>query len=178
MGRVDGGVAAHAVCVIEAQGGHVVEHLEVKPAAEGIPTMLARPARIASAVGLPIAIEQPLGLVVDTRIEAGHPVVPILPHVLEACRPRYRAAGGGSDTGDAYILADILRTDGHRIRPLHPCSDEIEVLRALTHTRDELVTERVAFANWLRSLLDGFWPGAAAIFADVASPIALAFVQR
>jgi transposase len=30
----------------------------------------------------------------------------------------------------------------------------------------------------LRSLLESFWPGAASIFADVDSPIALAFVER
>ena len=38
--------------------------------------------------------------------------------------------------------------------------------------------ERVALANQLRSLLESFWPGAAVIFADIASPIGLAFLQR
>ena len=33
-------------------------------------------------------------------------------------------------------------------------------------------------ANQLRALLERFWPGAAAIFADVDSPIALAFLTR
>ncbi len=33
-------------------------------------------------------------------------------------------------------------------------------------------------ANQLRALLESFWPGAAAVFADIDSPIALAFVQR
>src|SRR6266498_4551450 len=85
--------------------------------------------------------------------------------MVKACRPRYRAAGGKSDPGDAFMLADILRTDGHRFRPLAPCSDEIKALRALVRGRDELVAERIALANRLRSLLDSFWPGAAAIFA-------------
>jgi transposase len=40
------------------------------------------------------------------------------------------------------------------------------------------VAQRVALANQLRSLLEGFWPGAAAIFAAIDSPIALAFVAR
>jgi transposase len=75
------------------------------------------------------------------------------------------------------MLADILRTDGHRFRPLAPCSDEIKALRALVRGRDELVAERIALANRLRSLLDSFWPGAAAIFADVDSPI-VAFLER
>ena len=62
----------------------------------------------------------PSGLIVETLVAAGHPVVPIHPNVVKACRPRYRAAGGKSDPGDAYMLADILRTDGHRFRPLMP----------------------------------------------------------
>jgi transposase len=44
--------------------------------------------------------------------------------------------------------------------------------------RDDLVAERIALANQLRALLESFWPGAAAIFADVDSPIALAFLAR
>jgi transposase len=76
------------------------------------------------------------------------------------------------------MLADILRTDGHRFRPLMPASDDIKALRALVRARDDLVATRVALANQLTANLDTFWPGAAAIFADIASPIALAFVTR
>jgi transposase len=36
----------------------------------------------------------------------------------------------------------------------------------------------VQLANQLRGLLEDFWPGAAAIFADIDSPIALAFLAR
>ena len=41
-----------------------------------------------------------------------------------------------------------------------------------------LVATRVQLANQLRSLLESFWPGAGAVFADVDSPIALAFIDR
>jgi transposase len=174
---LDWGGAAHALCVVD-DAGRTVDSFEVEHTAEGIRDMLARLARIAPPAELPVAIERPSGLVVDALIEAGHKVVPIHPNVVKACRPRYRAAGGKSDPGDAYMLADILRTDGHRFRALEPCSDEIKALRALVRARDDLVAERVAFANRLRSLLESFWPGAAAIFADVDSPIALAFASR
>jgi len=95
----------------------------------------------------------------------------------EFVRKRMAEPAGVTDE-EVLMLADILRTDGHRFRPLAPCSDEIKALRALVRGRDELVAERIALANRLRSLLDSFWPGAAAIFADVDSPIALAFLQR
>src|SRR5207244_1901733 len=82
-----------------------------------------------------------------------------------ASRPRYSAAGGKSDPGDAFILADVLRTDGHRFRPLRPPSDDTRALRALVRGRDDLMAQRVALANQLRALLERFWPAAAAIFA-------------
>lgn len=174
---LDWGSVGHAVCVVDETGA-VLLRFEVAHDAAGLAELRKKLDRLAPAGDIPIAIERPSGLIVDALVEAGHTVVPIHPNVVKACRPRYRAAGGKSDPGDAFMLADILRTDGHRFRPLAPCSDEIKALRALVRGRDELVAERIALANRLRSLLDSFWPGAAAIFADVDSPIALAFLQR
>ncbi len=126
----------------------------------------------------PIAIERPSGLLVDVLIEAGFRVTPVHPNIVKACRPRYRAVAAKSDPGDAFILADILRTDGHRLTPLKPQSDAIKALRALVRGRDDLVATRLVLANQLRALLESFWPGAAGLFADIASPIALAFLLR
>ena len=176
-GGLDWGGTSHAVCIVDG-AGQVVVRVEARHDAAGLADLVARLERVAKPAELPIAIERPSGLIVDALVEAGHPVIPIHPNVVKACRPRYRAAGGKSDPGDAYMLADILRTDGHRFRPLMPASDDIRALRALVRGRDDLVAQRVALANQLRSLLEGFWPGAAAIFAAIDSPIALAFVGR
>lgn len=177
LAGLDWGSAKHAACVIDEQG-QVVAQLDVEHTADGLKGLLRELARFAIPEQLPIAIERPSGLLVDTLLDAGHPVVPIHPNALQACRPRYRAAGGKSDPGDAFSLADVLRTDGHRFRPLRPVSDEVKALRALVRSRDDLVAERVALANQLRALLDSFWPGAGAIFSDIDSPIALDFLAR
>jgi transposase len=174
---LDWGGLRHAVCVVDGSGA-VVDRVEVAHDRAGLDALLARLRRHGAAAELPVAIERPSGLVVDRLVAAGHPVVPVHPNLLKACRPRYRAAGAKSDPGDAFMLADILRTDGHRLRPLAPQSDGILALRALVRGRDDLVAQKVALTNQLRSLLESFWPGAAAIFADLASPIALAFLQR
>lgn len=174
---LDWGGASHSICIIDG-AGQIVAREEVRHDAAGLAALLASLRKLAPPAELPIAIERPTGLLVDTLVEAGHPVIPIHPNVVKACRPRYRAAGGKSDPGDAYMLADILRTDGHRFRPLMPASDDIRALRALVRGRDDLVAQRTALANQLRSLLDSFWPGAAHIFAAIDSPIALAFVRR
>jgi hypothetical protein len=174
---LDWGGASHAACIVD-QTGRIVARLDVRHDASGLGDMAVRLQRIAPPAELPIAIERPSGLIVDALLAAGHPVIPIHPNVVKACRPRYRAAGGKSDPGDAYMLADILRTDGHRFRPLMAVSDEIKALRALVRGRDDLIAQRVALANQLRSLLEGFWPGATAIFAAIDSPIALDFIGR
>ncbi len=173
LAGIDWASQSHVLCVIDAAGA-VKLRLEIAHSAEGIERLIRQ---LKSFEGIVIAIERPSGLLVDALIEAGLRVVPIHPNVLKASRARYRGAGK-SDPGDAYMLADLLRTDGHRFKALEPQCDEIRALRALVRTRDDLVDARVALANQLRSLLESFWPGAAEIFADVDSPIALAFVAR
>jgi len=125
-----------------------------------------------------VAIEQPNGVVVDRLLDAGISVVAVHPNQLAASRDRYRAGGGKSDGFDAYVLAELARTDMHRFHLLVPDSDETKALRALTRTREDMVEQKVALANQLRAQLDAFWPGARRIFADVDSPICLAFLER
>ncbi len=172
---IDWASAEHAVCVVDA-AGKVQGRFSVTHTAAGMDALRRQLAQFAP--DLRVAIERPSGLLIDTLVEAGFTVVPIHPNALKASRPRYSAAQGKSDPGDAFILADLLRTDGHRFRPLQPLSDQTRALRALVRTRDDFVEQRVALANQLRALLESFWPGAAAIFADVDSPIALAFLDR
>jgi transposase len=174
---LDWASTTHAVCVLD-ETGTVRWRATVPHTAAGLAELVQRLNRFGPPATVPVALERPSGLVVDTLLEAGFLVVAIHPNVVKATRPRYAAAGGKSDPGDAYLLADLLRTDGHRFRPLQPLAEETRALRALVRGRDDLVAQRVALANQLRALLERFWPGAAAIFADVDSPIALAFLTR
>ena len=168
----------HAICIVD-EHGTIAQQFEVSHDAAGLAEAARNLKHFATAEGpVPIAIERPSGLIVDTLVELGHAVFPVHPNAVKAMRPRYRSHGAKSDASDAYLLADALRTDGHRFRRLAPQSDAIRALRALVRGRDDLVATRVEMANQLRSLLESFWPGAAAIFADIDSPIALAFVQR
>jgi transposase len=125
-----------------------------------------------------VAIERPEGLLVGRLLAAGIRVLAIHPNQLAAARDRFRAAAGKSDRLDAFVICELCRTDHHRFAALAPSSDETIALQALVRTREDLVAVRVHLANQLRAQLDCFWPGAARIFADLDSPIALAFLQR
>jgi transposase len=125
-----------------------------------------------------VAVERPDGLLVERLLDAGLTVIAMHPNQVAAARPRFRPAGGKSDRFDAFVLCELARTDHHRFRALVPDSDQTKALRALTRGRELLVEQRVALCNQLRAELERFWPGAVAIFADLDSPIALAFLQR
>jgi len=124
------------------------------------------------------AIERPDGLLVGRLLAAGIPVLAIHPNQVKAARDRFRAAAGKNDRFDAMVLCELARTDRHRLPELAPSSDETRALKELARTREDLVQARVALANQLRSQLQAFWPGAQCIFAEVDSPIALAFLER
>jgi transposase len=172
---LDWAVHTHAVCVIDAAGA-VLDRFEIAHDHDGLAELMRRLARWGDR--LRIAIERPSGLIVDALVEAGHQVFAIHPNAVKASRPRYRSHGGKSDASDAYLLADLLRTDGHRWAALAPQSDAIRALRALVRSRDDLVAARIAAGNQLTSTLQAFWPGAAGVFADACSPIGLAFLRR
>lgn len=163
----------HRLLVVDGDGRQLEQH-RISHSEDGIEALVQRLLALGVAR---VAIEQPNGLVVDRLLEAGIQVVAVHPNQLAAARDRYRS-GGKSDGFDAYVLAELARTDMHRFQPLRPDSDETKALRTLTRTREDLVEQKVALANQLRAQLDAFWPGARQIFADVDSPIGLAFLER
>lgn len=106
-----------------------------------------------------VAIERPDGPVVDTLLEAGITVVVISPNQLKNLRGRYGSAGNKDDRFDAFVLADTLRTDRSRLRPLLPDTPATATLRRTCRPRKDLVAHRVALANQLRAHLRVVFPG-------------------
>jgi transposase len=173
---IDWASRAHELCIVEATGA-VVEQFGFAHSERGIRGALERLAKLGDPVELPIAIERPDGLLVDRLLEAGHHVVPIHANAFHAARPRWEGAGSKSDVGDAFRLADLLRTDHHRLRPLRPLDQATRELQALVRLRDDHVAARVAATNQLAALLGQHWPGAGAIFGRLDSDVVSELVQ-
>ena len=164
----------HAVCVVDP-AGKVVQRFIAEHTGEGLAAMVRRLRRAGAAEA---AIERPDGKVVDTLLEAGLTVVVISPNQLKNLRGRYGSAGGKDDRFDAFVLADTLRTDRARLRPLIPDSPATVTLRQTCRARKDLVSHRVAVCNQLRAHLKAAFPGAVGLFRHLDSPISLAFLTR
>ncbi|MGH8938226.1 MAG: IS110 family transposase, partial [Actinomycetes bacterium] len=174
---LDWAAATHAVCVMSA-AGKVLAQFTIEHTSDGIASLIRRLAKHGDPSDLLVGIERPNGRLVDLLLEAGHPVIPVSPNAIKTWREGEVISGAKSDTGDAIVIAEYLRLRHHRLHPVQPYSAETKALRTVVRTRDDIVEMRVAATNQLSALLDDHWPGAKEIFADVESPISLAFLRR
>jgi len=164
----------HVVCVVDG-AGRAVDRFTVTHTGSGLAELLQRLRKTGCQE---IAIERPDGPVVAALLEADLTVVVISPNQLKNLRSRYGSAGNKDDRFDAYVLADTLRTDRARLRPLLPDSPATLTLRATCRARKDLIGHRVALANQLRAHLHTALPGAVGLFAELDSAISLKFVGR
>lgn len=135
-----------------------------------------REAGVRLVAGAPL--ERPDGAVVDALLEAGFTGFVIAPNQLKNLRSRYGSAGNTDDRFDAYVLADTVRTDRHRLTALTQDSPQTLTLRMTVRARKDLIAARVAMANQLRAHLQTTLPGAIGLFRDIDSPITLVFLTR
>lgn len=164
----------HAVVIIDSKA-RVIYRGVVEHSARGLKNLIAVLARHGAGE---VAIERPDGQVVDALLEAGLTVVVVNPNQIKNLRTRYGSAGNKDDRFDAFVLADTLRTDRSRLRPLTPDSPATTALRALCRARKDLVIHRVAVANQLRAHLLRVYPGPVGLFDALDSQISLAFLTR
>ncbi len=164
----------HAVSVVNSRGREVYR-CSVEHTAAGLRELIKALGR--HGVG-EVAIERPDGPVVDALLAAGLTVVVVSPNQVKNLRGRYGSAGNKDDRFDAYVLADTLRIDRARLRPLVPDTEPTIALRRACRARKDLVKHRVAAANQLRAHLRNTFPGAVGLFADIDSEITLAFLTR
>lgn len=174
---LDWAAVVHAVCVMSA-AGKVLAQFTIEHTSDGIASLIRRLATYATPDVVQVGIERPNGRLVDLLLEAGHPVIPVSPNAIKTWREGEVVSGAKSDAGDAIVIAEYLRLRHHRLSPVQPYSSQTKALRTVVRTRDDIVEMRVRATNQLSALLDDHWPGAKAIFADVESPISLAFLRR
>jgi transposase len=171
---IDWAAGEHAVCVVDL-AGRVKDQFTVAHDRAGLAALAAR---LRAAGAAEIAIERGTGVLVDALLAAGLAVVVISPRQVGNLRSRYGSSGGKDDRFDAFVLADTLRTDRARLRPLIPDSPAVLALRAAVRARKDLVGHRVAACNQLRAHLAGAFPGAAGLFSKLDSPVSLSFLAR
>jgi transposase len=83
-----------------------------------------------------VGIETDRGLLVSWLRAAGYQVYAVNPKAVDRYRDRHATSGAKSDGADAKVLADMVRTDRHNLRPVAADSDLAEAIKVTAVGRD------------------------------------------
>jgi transposase len=120
-----------------------------------------------------VGIETERGPWVQALIAAGYQVYAINPLQVARFRERHSVSGAKSDTKDAHVLADMVRTDRHQLRPVAGDSAEADAVKVLSRGHKTLIWERTRHLLRLRHALLEFFPAALVAFDDLTAVDAL-----
>ena len=120
-----------------------------------------------------IAIETHHNQLVDFLFAQGYQIYVIAPSVVKGNRSRQSHAGAKNDSKDADLLADILRTDRHRLTSWQPDGELVQKISIQLSLIDDLTAAIVQGRNRLEAHLVRYFPQATDAFSDLTTQIAL-----
>ena len=114
-----------------------------------------------------IGIETDRGPWVQALLAGGYEVFAVNPLQAARYRERLGVSGAKSDAADAHLLADMVRTQSHQLRPVAADSAEGEAVKVVTRMHKTLIWERIRAVQRLRHALREYFPAALAAFDDL-----------
>jgi transposase len=132
----------------------------------------------ADAAEVTVGIETDRGPWVTALIAAGYLVFPVNPLQASRYRERHGVSRAKSDAGDAHMLADMVRTDSHQLRPAAGDSPEAEAIKVLARMHKTMIWERTREVQRLRHLLREYFPAALEAFDDLDAPDTLELLGK
>src|SRR5271165_3373001 len=111
-------------------------------------------------------------------VAAGYVVYPVNPLQASRYRERHGVSGAKSDQGDSHMLADMVRTDSHQLRPAAGDSPEAGAIKVVARTHKTLIWERTRAVQRLRHQLREYFPAALEAFEDLDAPDVLELLAK
>jgi transposase len=170
---IDWGGEQHQLCVVDGNGQRLTQRRVAHDVA-GLGELRRELGRFGDR--LPIAIERAEGLLVEYLQANGQVLFPVSPRIAARARERYKVASVKDDRFDAFVLADTLRHEHERWRPLSVPSPLLAEIKALTRDRDRLLETQQAIESQLRMILEAYHPAPVRLFSSVDRQITLSFV--
>ena len=115
---------------------------------------------------------------VAALVAAGYVVYAVNPLQAARYRERHSVSGAKSDPADAHMLADMVRTDAHQLRPVAADSAAAEAVKVVARAHKTLIWERTRHTLRLRHSLREYFPAALEAFDDLDAPDTLELLGK
>jgi hypothetical protein len=125
-----------------------------------------------------IGIETDRGPWAAALIAAGYLVFPVNPRQASRYRERHGVSGAKSDGADAHMLADMVRTDSHQLRPAAGDTVAAEAIKVVARAHKTMIWDRTRHVQRLRHQLREYFPAALEAFEDLDAPDALELLSK
>lgn len=125
-----------------------------------------------------IGIETDRGPWVLALVHAGYTVYAVNPLQASRYRERLAVSRAKSDAADAHMLADMVRTDAHQLRPVAGDSPGAQAIKVLTRMHKTLIWERTRTTQRLHQALLDYFPAALNAFEDLHAPDTLELLAQ
>lgn len=166
---------AHHDVFVEDEAGRRLAAARLPEGIEGVRRFHELVAAHADEPGeVTVATETDRGLFVGAMVAVGYRVLAVNPMSTSRYRERLSTSGAKSDPGDAKVLAELARVDGHNHRPIAGDSELAGAVKVLARAHQTMIWTRQRHTNQIRSTLREFYPAALEAFDDLASGDALA----
>lgn len=167
----------HDICIVDSDGNTLKEFI-VPHSPDGLDQLLDMIRSFPEDEEIFIAAETPGHLFIQYLHALDYTVYAINPKSVDRARDRFSPAGAKDDKRDAYVLADLLRTDRHQYRPIRVDNDFLTELKHLVHDRETLVENQKSIENQIRSCLKDYYPRALECFSKLDQKVTIAFLRR
>jgi len=167
----------HAACFIN-ESGQIIFQLTVKHSVEGLDKLDRARAAMGVMpeecwVGLETAHTMGIDFLWARQYEQ---VFVIPPSATKSARKRYGQSGAHTDPSDAFVIADMVRTDQQRLIPWRPSSPLIQQMRAKVSLLVYLTHQVTRASNRLTAVLVRYYPAALTVFSQPMPPLGWHFI--
>lgn len=175
---IDWSEKKHDVVMQDEQGRQLVQ-LSIPHSLEGFLKLEQVREQLAVAAGeVVVGMETAHNLLIDFLWQHGYEQLYVLPPgQVNSSQGRIRQSRARDDRQDAGLIAELVRTDRHRLCPWQPGSALLQQMRTKLRLAGFLTRQVVQYSNRLRSVLLRYYPTAMTLFSGLHTQIALAFIQ-
>jgi transposase len=125
-----------------------------------------------------VGIETSYNLIIDALWNWGYEQVYVLPPSAVNCsRGRYKQSKARTDRSDAWLIANLLRTELHNFHPWLPNTPLTRQMSTQVNLVISLTKESQRMANQLRAVLLRYYPAALEVFSGLNALISLDFIR-